>query len=118
MVSNKIVTAIDGVTETTISDAINIEGAKKVTFLFSTTGSAIFTVEGSLDGTTFKDSALMIPSSSNTNAQTVMREVSRTLNAGSKICALDLQNFCYHSIRITATESANGTHGCTCLVEY
>ena len=123
MGKSKLVTALDAVTATTVSDVINIKYAKKVTFLFRradhVAGSSIFSIQSSIDGETYKDDATMIPNSPNSASQNVVREISRTLTSNdTKHCALDLENFCYESIKVKVTEVTDGTHTCKCLVEY
>lgn len=119
----KLVTALDAVTATTVSDVINIRYAKKVTFLFRradhSAGSSIFSIQASIDETTYKDDAIIIPNSPNSASQTTLKVTSYTLSSNdTKHCALDLENFCYEAIKVKVTENTDGTHTCKCLVEY
>ncbi len=123
METRKIVTALDAVTATTTSPAIDIGYAKKVTLLFTranhSAGSSTFTVDGSIDGTTYVALNTLIDNVTNTNAQTLTRVASSVLSSNtSKIYALDLENFGYQFIKVTCTEGTDGTHSASVLVEY
>lgn len=123
MGKQKLVTALDGVTTTTVSDVIDIKYAKRVTFLFRradhVAGESIFSVQSSIDGETYKDDATMIPNSPNSNSQNKARVVSYTLSANdTKHLALDLENFSYQYIKVKVTETTDGTHTAKVLVEY
>lgn len=116
-------TPINGVTATTTSAAQNIEGAKKVTFMFTrsnhTAGSTAFTVTGSIDGVTYVALNKLIDNVANTNVQDITRVASVTLSANSsKIYSLDLDHDAFQFIKITATETTDGTHTAKMLVEY
>jgi len=119
----KIITALDGVTETTTSSAIPIKYAKKVTFLFTradhTSGSSTFTLTGSVDGTTYVDLNKIITNVTNTNSQNKVRASSVALAAdGSEIASLDLQHDALTHIKVKVTEATDGTHTAKVYVEY
>lgn len=116
-------TLLDAVTATTTSDAINVAGAKRITFAFTradhVSGSTAFTVLGSLDGVTFVALNLIVKSVTNTNAQTLTRVASVSLAAnGSELCALDIANLGLLEIKVVATETTDGTHTAKALIEY
>ena len=122
----KLVNALN-VTATTISSPIDIREAKKVTLLFTRSnhgsGNTVFTVDGSIDSDSttgvFEPLNILIDNVTNTNAQTLTRVASCTLAANdSKMYALDLDNFGFTFIKITATETTDGTHIAKVLVEY
>jgi len=118
-----LITALDGVTATTTSSAINIENAKKVTFLFSRTdhgsGKTVFTVTASLDGTTFTAYNKLVANAANANTETVLRAANYdtgTANA-SAIYSMDLQYDTFKEIKVVATETTDGTHTAKVLIE-
>ena len=118
-----VFTPLNAVTATTTSEEIVIAGAKKVSFLFKranhSAGSSTFTVEVSLDGTTYVAYNKLISNATNTNAQTLTRVASVALASDtSALYSMDLQNDAIYSIKITATEVTDGTHTAQCLVEY
>jgi hypothetical protein len=116
-------TPINAVTATTVSDPVIIEGAKKVSLFLTranhSAGSTAFSVEVSLDGETWVTFNKLISNVTNTNAQTLTRvaSVSLSSNTTSEV-ALDLNNSTYRYMRITATETTDGTHTVKCLVEF
>ena len=116
-------TPIDAVTATTTSEAIVVAGAKKITLFFTranhSAGSSAFSVDVSLDGVTFVDYNKLISNATNTNAQTLTRVASVSLAAdGTTMATMDLEHDAIHSIKITATETTDGTHTAQMLVEY
>lgn len=118
-----IITALDAVTATTTSSAVNIEGAKKVTLLFTranhSSGSTAFTVDCSIDGTTFVATNKLIDNVTNTNAQMPTRVASCSLSSDtSKFYSLDLEHDTFKEIKVTATETTDGTHTAKVLIEY
>lgn len=113
---------IDAVAATTVSDPVLVAGAKKITFMFTradhAAGSSTFTVEGSLDGTTYVALNKLISNATNTNAQNLTRVASVALAAnGSTLASLDIGNDTLYAIRVTATEATDGTHSAVVLVE-
>ena len=111
------------VTATTVFPVVDIENAEKVTFIFTRadhrSGSSAFTVDGSLDGTTFVAINTLIDNVANTNSQTLTRVASSTLSSNtSKIYSLDLENFNYKDIRVTVTETTDGNHSYKALIEF
>ena len=120
--TQKIV-ALNAVTATTTSAAIPTAGAKKITLLFTranhSSGSTAFTVNGSVDGTTYIACATMVENLANAIGEGPTRVASKTLSAnGSAMLALDLTYFGYTSITVTATETTDGTHSATVFIEY
>ncbi|HEX5637380.1 MAG TPA: hypothetical protein VFY78_09865 [Gammaproteobacteria bacterium] len=113
---------IDAVTATTTSEEIVIAGAKKVSFLFTranhTAGSTSFSVEVSLDGTTYTTYNKLISNVTNTNAQTLTRVAAVALGAdGSAFASMDLDHDAFYSIKVTATETTDGTHTAQVMIE-
>lgn len=122
MIRPELVKALDAVTATTVSEPINIENAEKITLLFTRanhgSGSSAFSVEVSLDGETYVAFNKLISNATNTNAQTKTRVASVSLAAnGSSVVAMDLENDIYRWMRITATETTDGTHTAKALIQ-
>lgn len=118
----EVLTPINAVTATTTSEEIVIAGAKKVSFVFTranhSAGTSTFTVEVSLDGTTYVAYNKLISNVTNTNAQTLTRVASVALAAnGSTYASMDLDHDAIYSIKITATEGTDGTHTATAIIE-
>lgn len=123
MKQTKVITALNAVTATTTSEAIDVKYAEKITLLLTranhSAGSSAFTVTGSVDGATYVALNTLIDNVTNTNAQTLTRIATKTLSAdGSALVALDLEQFGYSFIKVTVTETTDGTHSAVVLVEY
>jgi len=121
----KLITALNAVTATTTSGAVDVLGAEKITLLFTradhVAGSTVFSVTGSVDGTTYVTLNNLIDNVVNSNAQTFTRVASSSLASDtSKIYTIDLDGMglSLHSIKVTATETTDGTHTAKVLVEY
>ena len=119
----KLVVALNAVTATTTSSAINIKGAKKVSILCTranhVAGSTAFSVEGSIDDGTTYVATNIVDHAVNTNGQTVTRSASKTLSAnGTAWIALDLEYLAFDWIKVTATETTDGTHSASVYITY
>lgn len=123
----KLVTALDAVTSTTTSSAIDVREAEKVTFLFTranhSAGSSTFTVSGCIDDDastgTFVALNILIDNVTNTNVQTLTRVASSALSSNtSKVYALDLENFNFKFIKVTGTIATDGNATAKVMVEY
>lgn len=115
-------TALDAVTATTTSEEIDILGAKKVTLELTranhSAGSTTFTVGVSLDGTTYVTFAKLVTNAAATNAQTQAKVASVALSSNTtSIVSLDLEHDTFMSMKITATETTDGTHTAKYLIE-
>lgn len=122
MIRPELIKAIDAVTATTVSEPINIENAEKISLIFTranhSAGSTAFSVEVSLDGTTYVAFNKLITNVTNTNAQTKTRVASVSLASNtSSIVAMDLENDIFRWMRITATETTDGTHTAKALIQ-
>lgn len=122
MIRPELVKALDAVTATTVSEPINIENAEKVTLFFTranhSAGSSAFAVEVSIDGENWVTFSKLISNVTNTNAQTKTRVASVSLAAnGTTAVAMDLENDIYRLMRITATETTDGTHTAKALIQ-
>ena len=122
MIRPELVKVLDAVTATTVSEPVNIENAEKITLVFTradhAAGSSAFSVETSIDGVTYVAFNKLISNATNTNAQTKTRVASVSLAAnGSTAVAMDLENDIYRWMRITATETTDGTHTAKALIQ-
>jgi hypothetical protein len=122
MKNSRLVTALDAVTATTTSSAIDIKHAKKVTCLLTRAnnagGTSTFSATASIDGTTYV-TVYLITNAATTNAQTVTRATSVAIanDNGSIFASLDLENAGYNYVKITVTETADGTHSAELFIE-
>lgn len=120
----KLVKAIDAVTATTTSSAIDVRGAKKIVIRCQranhVTGSTAFSVTGSIDkGTTF-DAVNIVDHTTNTNAQTVTRSASKSSGAANGVfwIAVDMEYMAFDQIKCTVTETTDGTHSMWVYITY
>lgn len=119
----KSLTPISAVTATTTSDEIEIAGAKRITWAFTradhSSGSSVFAVTVSLDGTNYVTYSKLLSNATNTNSQTLTRVSSVSLSAdGTSVVSMDLQHDVYKYMKVTATETTDGTHTAKCLIEF
>ena len=122
MKTSRIYTPLNAVTATTESSAINVQYAKKITFLFTRAdnagGTSTFSATGSVDGTTFVD-LLLVTNVANSNAQTVTRATTAAIAAanGSLLASLDLDYLGLTDIKVKVTETTDGTHSASIYIE-
>lgn len=113
---------IAAATATTTGGAVDVRDAKKVGFIFKrsahSSGSTAFTVSVSPDnGTTWITYNRLIENVASTNAQTVARVASVTLSANGTVFAmLDPIDIVTH-VKVTATETTDGTHDAWVITE-
>ena len=116
-------TPLDGVTATTVSKPIGVKNSERITLAFTRTGhvsgSAIFSVQASIDGHdggNFITNVNMISNDPNNHSQTVERQITVELTGNdTQFYALDLENFCYDYLQIKVVESGTGTSTCKYL---
>jgi len=116
-------TPLNAVVATTTSEAINIQYAEKVTLEFTranhSVGSSAFTVTVSIDGETYVAYNKIISNVTNTNGQDLTRVATVTLAAdGSSVASLDLSQDTFRFMKVTVTETTDGTHTCKAAVVY
>ena len=117
----ELIKILDGVTATTTSERIYIEDAEKVSLVFTranhSAGSSAFAVEVSIDGETWVTFSKLISNVTNTNAQEKTRVASVSLASNtSTTVAMDLENDIYRWMRVTVTETTDGTHTAKALI--
>lgn len=115
--------AIDAVTATTLSDAINIEGARKITLQFiranHSAGSSAFEVTVSNNGIDYVVFNKLIDNVTNTNAQTLTRVAGSTLSSNtSKMYTMDLDQDSYKWMKVGVVETTDGTHSAIAQIQY
>lgn len=118
----ELIKLLDAVTATTTSERVNIENAEKVSLVFTranhSAGSSAFAVEVSVDGDNWVTFSKLISNATNTNAQNKTRVASVALAAnGSSTVAMDLENDIYRWMRVTVTETTDGTHTAKALIQ-
>lgn len=113
---------INAATATTTGPVVSVDGAKKVGFLFKrsahSSGSTAFTVSVSPDnGTTWIAYAKLIPNLANAITEGLTRTATVTLNAnGTSFAILDPMDPITH-LKVTATETTDGTHDAWVIIE-
>lgn len=117
----KVIKVLDAVTATTTSSPVNILGAKKVVLFCNradhASGSSAFSATVGV-GTTFATYNKFISNATNTNAQTLTRVASLSLAAdGSGFLTMSPED-CFEFIKVTVTETTDGTHSAWLVVEY
>ena len=106
---------IDSATATETSQPINIEDATSITLVFKrsdhSSGSTAFTVTVSVDGTNFIAYNKLIDNVTNSNAQQLTRVASSSLASNTtKFYTMDLSCDTFKEIKVTATQTTDGTH--------
>lgn len=114
--------AIDAVTATTTSQAIDIRNARKITLLVKrsnhSSGSTAFTVTVSIDGTNFYAYNKLIRNVANTNAQNLTRDTTITLSSNTQEFVSFSPEDCFKFMKVVATETTDGTHDAWVTIQY
>lgn len=118
----ELIKLLDAVTATTTSEKVNIENAEKVSLVFTranhSAGASAFAVEVSIDGVNWVTFSKLISNTTNTNAQQKTRVASVSLSSNtSSTVAMDLENDIYRWMRVTVTETTDGTHTAKALIQ-
>lgn len=118
-----IIHLINGATATTSSGWIPITSAKAVQFYFKrsnhSSGSTAFTVTLSPDnGTTTAAYNKLISNVTNTNTQELTRTAGPTLASDTTVMASMSPEDIGGSVRVTATETTDGTHDAWIVISY
>lgn len=112
--SHKEVTLLNAVTATTTSSPVNVEGYSRIGFQFKranhSSGSSAFSVEGTINGTDWTTLNLIVSNATNTNAQTRTRVASVSLAADGTALAFIEDLVVLKAVRVTVTETTDGTH--------
>lgn len=122
MITPELIKVLDAVTATTTSEPVNIENAEKITLMLTRTnhsaGSSAFAVTVSIDGITYVTFNKLISNVTNTNAQTKTRVASVSLASDtSSAVDMDLENSIFRWMKVTVTETTDGTHTVKALIQ-
>jgi hypothetical protein len=122
MITPELVKILDAVTATTTSEPVNIENAEKITLMLTranhSAGSSAFAVTVSIDGITYVTFSKLISNVTNTNAQTKTRVASVSLASNtSSAVDMDLENSIFRWMKVTVTETTDGTHTAKALIQ-
>lgn len=117
-----VIKVLDDVTATTTSVAVPIAGAKKVVLVYKradhSSGKTVFSAEVSLDGTNYITYNKWISNVANTNAQTLTRVASVDTGAANVTGFLTMSpEDGFLDIKVTATETTDGTHSAWLYIE-
>lgn len=109
-----IVDAITAVTTTTTSEPISIAGAKRISMMLTranhTSGSTTWTVEISMDGTTWDEYNMLIDHVTNTNVQDVVRTNQKVQGGNAtEFMLVDTEYLAARYMRLKATVATDGT---------
>ena len=118
-----IIKVLDDVTATTTSQPVDIEGAKKVVLVYKrsnhSSGKTVFSGTVSMDNSNYITYSKWISNTTNTNEQAVTR-VDEVDTGAADVCGFLTMDpddgFKY--IKITATETTDGTHAAWLYIEY
>ena len=105
------------------SKAIRVAGARRISFAFSranhSSGSSVFEVEVSLDGSTYVTFNKLVQNVANTNTQEITRASSVTLSSDTtELWSMDLTYDCPLYVRVKATVNTDGDATAKMVVEY
>lgn len=112
-------------TATTVGQPINVENACAVTIFGQRSnhgsGASAFSVEVSADGTNYVAYSKLISNATNTNVQGLTRVASFSLaDNGVGFASMDYGESAdvFKFIRVTATETTDGTHDAWVVIQY
>lgn len=119
-------TLVDESTASATSSAYQVGGAEAATFLFASdgpngsgNGTTTFSVEASLDGTTFYDYNMLVSNAANANSETLTRVGSVDITGTSTaLYYMDLDETPFQSIRCISVENGTTTASCSIFIQY
>jgi hypothetical protein len=119
----QVVKAIDDATATATSAAIPIEGASKVVLVYKrsdhASGKTVFSATVSVDGTNYITYNKWITNVVNSNAQELTRVAEVDTGAANVTGFLTMSpEDGFKDIKVTATETTDGTHAVWLYIEY
>ncbi len=119
----EVIKVLDDVTATTTSSAVSIEGAKKVVLVYKrsnhASGKTVFSATVSVDGANYITYNKWISNVANTNEQGETRVASVDTGTANATGFLTMDpNDGFKDIKVTATETTDGTHAAWLLIEY
>ena len=104
-------TALDEVTSTSTSNAIDVSFADKVAIQLTRaagSGNTVWTVTGTVDGTNWVTISNLVDNVANDNSQTVARVASVTQSSATSAVVALPPEFTYKAIKVTATITTGG----------
>ena len=119
----QIIKALDDVVDTTTSAAIPIEGASKVVLVYKrsnhATGKTIFSATVSVDGVNYIAYNKWITNTANAIAEGLTRVASVDTGTNNVTGFLTMSpEDGFKDIKVTATETTDGTHAVWLYIEY
>jgi hypothetical protein len=119
----EVIKVLNDVTATTTSAAVNIEGAKKVVLVYKrsdhASGKTVFAATVSVDGVNYIAYNKWITNAANANSETLTRVASVDTGAANVTGFLTMSpEDGFKDIKVTATETTDGTHAAWLLIEY
>ena len=121
---SKVLVPLNGLTATTTSSALPIDDVKGVTLTFTraahSSGSSVFSVDVSLDGTTYVTYNKLIDNVTNAITEGLTRVAassSMTANA-TKTYQMDLENEPWKFMKVKGTRVTDGTITAKVLLRY
>ena len=119
----EVIKVLDEVVATTTSSAINIEDAKKVVLVYKradhSAGGTVFSATVSVDGVNYITYNKWLTNVANTNGEMQTRVASVTSGAANVTGMLTMSpEDGFKDIKVTATETTDGTHSAWLLIEY
>ncbi len=113
-------------TSSATSSGYRVAGARAVTLVFSSdgpngsgTGTTTFSVEGSVDGTTYYDYNMLVSNVANTNAQDLTRVATVDITGTStSLYFLPIEETPFQTIRCISVEAGTTTATCSAFVQY
>lgn len=119
----KVLKVLDDVTATTTSGAVNISGARRVSFFFKRTahssGKTVFTVSVSIDGTNFVTYNRLISNVANAISENITRVGSYDTGTANAEAVYSMSpEDTYKWVKVTATETTDGTHAAWVCLDY
>lgn len=119
----EVIKVLNDVTSTTESQPVSIEGAKKVVLVYKrsdhSSGKTVFSATVSVDGSNYITYNKWISNATNTNSQDITRVASVDTGAADVTGFLTMDpddGFVY--IKVTATETTDGTHAAWLYIEH
>src|SRR3990167_1067318 len=104
---------LDDVTATTTGIAINVEGLKRMSIVFTRTnhssGSSAFSLLGSVDGVTYVTLAV-VRNLANAISEGLTRVTAETLSSNTSVIVFLDPHVALKTIRCDVTETTDGTH--------
>ena len=120
---SSLIPVLNAVEATTTSSAFSIEGAEKVILVYQRSahgsGKTVFSATVSVDGVNYITYNKWLTNVANTNGEMQTRVASVTSGAANVTGMLTMSpEDGFKDIKVTATETTDGTHSAWLLIEY